>query len=98
MTASPSGAPSSSSPTSSGRRCAMPSADDGTWPRRLDRPGPEEIVAVVMPERMARLFEERCLGRHTVGRTRLSPPLQFSEGDLPSYIIEVEGEIMLGDT
>lgn len=58
-----------------------------------DQPEPEDTVQVLMPERMARLFEERCLGRHTVGNTKLSPPILFGEDggedDIPTYIIEV---------
>jgi hypothetical protein len=52
-------------------------------------PEPDDIVQIVLPERFARLFEERCLGSHTRGHTRLSPAIKFSEDDLPTYIIEV---------
>jgi hypothetical protein len=57
------------------------------WPRVVDPPEPEAVVQVLMSEDMARRFEEHCLGEHTRARTCLSPPLLFSEDDLPTYTI-----------
>jgi len=45
------------------------------------------MVSVLMTEKMARVFEQRCLGEHTVGRTELAGPMIFSEDDVPTYII-----------
>ena len=81
-------------------RCGKPATEhewpgggcptEPTWPRRVEpSPGPDDVVQIVLPERLARVFEERCLGSHTRGHTRLSAPCKFSEDDLPSYIIEV---------
>lgn len=53
------------------------------------RPAPDDVVQVIMTERMARFFEARCLGVNTVGPTELAGPLLFSEDDLPTYIIGV---------
>lgn len=51
----------------------------------------DDAVQVLMTERMARMFEERCLGKgNTRADTCLSPPVKFSEDDLPTYIIQVE--------
>jgi hypothetical protein len=50
---------------------------------------PRDVVQVLMTEAMARRFEQRCLGVNTVGETRLSPPLLFSEDDVPTYTIEI---------
>jgi hypothetical protein len=55
-----------------------------------DAPGDKDIVQVLMTEEMARRFEERCLGVNTRGMTRLSPPILFSEDDLPTYIIQID--------
>lgn len=63
-------------------------AADG-YPRRTDPPILTDVVQVLMTEDMARRFEKRCLGINTRGDTKLSPPLVFHEGDLPTYIIEV---------
>lgn len=60
------------------------------YPKRTDPPEGADVVQVLMTEDMARVFERRCLGQHTVGETRLSPPLVFSADDLPTYIIEVD--------
>lgn len=55
-------------------------------------PAPEDIVQVVMTERMARRFEQQCLGRgNTVGETSLSPPMFFGDDHTPTYIIQVDG-------
>jgi hypothetical protein len=61
-----------------------------TWPRPTGRPAPADVVQVLMTEEMARRFEERCLGSHTRGFTRLSPPLLFGADDVPTYIIRVD--------
>ena len=53
-------------------------------------PAPDDVVQVLMTEEMARRFEERCLGGNTRGKTSLSPPLLFSEDDLPTYIIQID--------
>jgi hypothetical protein len=45
-----------------------------------------------MTERMARTFEQRCLGANTRGHTSLSPPLLFREDDVPTYIISAGTE------
>lgn len=57
-----------------------------------DPPADDDLVSIMVKESMARTFEERCLGPagvHTRGNTRLSPPVKFSDDDLPTYIIEV---------
>jgi hypothetical protein len=59
------------------------------WPKGAPEPGPDDTVAVLMTESMARTFEQRCLGTHTVGFTRLAGPLFFCEDDVPTYIIGV---------
>lgn len=64
-------------------------ADDGPWPKPVDALGEQDLVELIVPESLARVFEERCLGANTRGLTRLSPPMRFSAGGLPSYIIEV---------
>jgi hypothetical protein len=61
------------------------------WPKTTAEPGPDDVVQVLMTEKMARRFEERCLGANTRGHTELSPPLLFREGDVPTYIIAVGG-------
>lgn len=61
-----------------------------SWPRVAPQPASDDVVAVLMTERMARWFEARCLGPagvHTVGATELSLPLFFREDDLPTYIV-----------
>lgn len=55
-----------------------------------DPPSAHDVVQVLMTEEMARLFEERCLGTNTRGMTSLSPPIRFTEDDLPTYIIQVD--------
>jgi hypothetical protein len=62
---------------------------DETWPQRAEPPATDDLVQIILPERLARTFEERCLGSHTRGMTRLSPAMKFSADDLPTYIIEV---------
>ena len=58
------------------------------WPRPVPTPGPDEMVAVVMSEMMARRFEELCLGQgNTVGPSYLSGPMLYFDGDLPTYVI-----------
>lgn len=59
------------------------------WPKGAPKPAPDEIVAVRMTEKMARVFEQRCLGHNTVGETELAGPLLFSEDDVPTYIIGI---------
>jgi hypothetical protein len=60
------------------------------YPQGTTRPEPGDVVQVLMTEEMARRFEARCLGReNTKGDTSLSPPLKFSEDDLPTYIIDI---------
>lgn len=50
----------------------------------------DDVVQVLMTEKMARNFEARCLGKgNTQGDTSLSPPVKFSEDDVPTYIIQV---------
>lgn len=52
------------------------------------QPKLDDTVQIIMTERMARHFEERCLGQsNTVGNTCLAGPILFSEDDLPTYII-----------
>lgn len=61
------------------------------YPRAVDPPEPDDVVAVLMSEKMARRFEQRCLGRgNTAGGTRLSPPVKFREDDVPTYVVEVD--------
>ena len=61
-------------------------------PRIVPQPKDDDGVQVLMTEDMARRFEERCLGKgSTVGDSRLSPPIQFGDNDIPCYIIEVGG-------
>lgn len=60
------------------------------WPKGAPKPGPDDVVAVLMTETMARTFEERCLGVHTRGFTKLAGPLFFAEDDVPTYIIQPE--------
>lgn len=59
------------------------------FPKTTHAPQPGQVVQVVMTEYMARLFETRCLGRHTKGWTQLSPPMFFGDDDVPTYIISV---------
>ncbi len=59
------------------------------WPKGAPKPEPDDMVAVLMRESMARTFESRCLGRNTRGETELSGPLLFSEDDVPTYIIGI---------
>lgn len=67
------------------------------FPQRVEPPpAPDDVVQIILPERLARVFEQRCLGTNTRGLTRLSPAIKFSEDDLPSYIIEVHGEPLPG--
>jgi hypothetical protein len=66
---------------------------NSTWPRGAPRPEPDDVVAVLMSETMARLFEQRCLGRaNTREDTELAGPLLFREDDVPTYIIGLRGE------
>lgn len=63
------------------------------WPKAVPQPKPDDLVQVLMTEEMAREFEAHCLGKgNTVGNTRLFTPLQFSEDDLPTYIVHVGRE------
>jgi len=55
----------------------------------VEQPASEDVVQVLMSEEMARRFEEACLEFHTKGYTKLSPPVQFGEDDVPTYIIQV---------
>lgn len=72
---------------------AMVIEDNDGWPKPAPRPKPDDIVAVLMSETMARHFEARCLGQgNTVGPTFLSEPLLFEKDDIPTYVIGV-GEI-----
>jgi hypothetical protein len=61
------------------------------FPQGAPQPAPDDMVQVLMTEKMARNFEKRCLGTaHTQGDTCLSGPLLFSEDDVPTYIIGVK--------
>lgn len=60
-----------------------------TWPKGAPKPEPDDMVAVLMTERMARRFEKACLGRHTAGESQLTGPLLFSDDDVPTYIIGI---------
>lgn len=71
-------------------RAGVVSVDTGR-PTGAPSPAHEDIVQVVMTERMARVFEERCLGANTVGPTSLSPPMFFGDDHTPTYIIQVDG-------
>lgn len=52
----------------------------------------DDLVQVVMTKDMAKVFEDKCLGKkHTIGDTYLAGPMKFSAGDLPTYIIGVKG-------
>lgn len=59
------------------------------WPKGAPKPESDDMVAVLMTERMARIFEQRCLGHHTAGESLLMGPLLFSEDDVPTYIIGI---------
>jgi hypothetical protein len=61
------------------------------YPIPASRPAPEDVVQVLMTEKMARHFERECLGYHTVGHTYLAGPVLLSEDDSPTYIIGVDG-------
>lgn len=64
--------------------------DAETFLQGAPKPGPKDMVQVLMRENMARIFEQRCLGKgNTVGDTYLSGPVLFSEDDIPTYIIGV---------
>jgi hypothetical protein len=69
---------------------AQATPDD--FPQGVSKPKPNDMVSVMMPEEMARVFEERCLGTNTAGRTYLAGPVIFSEDDLPSYFIGIDPE------
>jgi hypothetical protein len=62
------------------------SQEDG-FPRVTSPPEPEDVVQVLMTERMARMFEARCLGPSIVGEMGLGEPLLFAEDDVPTYTI-----------
>ncbi len=57
------------------------------FPKSTTKPDPQDIVQVLMTEKMARLFEERVL--NVDEGFKLAGPLIFSDDDLPTYIIEV---------
>jgi hypothetical protein len=58
-------------------------ADEQTWPRVTDPPGSRDVVQILVPEHMARLFERELL---TPIGFELTPPMRFSEDDVPTYI------------
>lgn len=60
------------------------------FPKGCPKPGPKDMVQVCMTEEMARRFEQRVLGKNTVGETELAGPMIFSEDDLPTYIIGIK--------
>lgn len=57
------------------------------WPKGTSRPGPKDVVQVLMTEEMARRFERRCLGMNTMAETGLTGPVLFRADDLPTYMI-----------
>lgn len=62
------------------------------YPQGTRKPAPNDVVAVMMTEDMARRFEKRCLGPNTRGWTELAGPLIFREDDVPTYIIGIGEE------
>lgn len=65
---------------------------DELYPRRAPKPEPEDTVAVLMTEKVARRFEARCLGAYS----ELAGPMLFSEDDTPTYIIGLKKEVSDG--
>lgn len=53
------------------------------FPKPAPIPERNDTVQVLMPEFLAREFEQRVLGQ-----LKLSPALLFSDDDCPTYIIE----------
>lgn len=65
----------------------MPPLGQSDWPKGVAKPEPDDLVQVIMSERMARVFESKCLVA-----TYLAGPLLFSEDDLPTYTLGVRTE------
>lgn len=63
------------------------------WPKGAPRPDPDEMVAVLMSEQMARTLEARWLRPNM----ELAGPLLFKEDDVPTYILGVT-DLALGRT
>lgn len=55
-----------------------------SWPKTAPQPAAEDIVQVLMPEKTARLFEDKLL---TPIGAKFAPAVFFGPDDLPSYII-----------
>lgn len=63
----------------------MEASTEQDFPRPCADVSDSEIVAVLMPRRLARCFERRCLPV----AAQLIGPLEFGEEDVPTFIIEI---------